>query len=294
MENIRSVVPVAATPTDQPRVIRFLASTTKVARDRGIIEAKAWNTDRFAKNPIFLFAHQHDQLPIGRVLKTEISADGLLADVEFAGEDQKNERAECVYRMFKSGFMNAVSVGFNVLKQRAPTDAERAEGAEWVATAAELLEISAVPVPADPDALAISRAVKDGTLRKSDIAFVRSNWGAIEGWTEAAKAAEAAMAAPTKIETKRALIDPYMGGDPEDGVVVAIGCASCGCIIAHCPACGKSFDEDEKPEEKPEEKPIPETPAAEAPVEKACSNKSNSTPPVAVCNFCIIEFSFYN
>jgi HK97 family phage prohead protease len=237
------------------RSIRFIASTDNVCRDRGIVETRGWDTAEFSKNPVFLWAHQADQIPLGRVVKTEVTPAGLVADVEFAGEAEKNDRAECVFRMFKAGFLSAVSVGFNVLEQRGPSAEERKAGAEWVATRTELLEISAVPVPADPDALAISRAIKDGTIREADARYMRS-LADIDGWKKNAKAVEDALAAsatetvaaPTTATSStaapaRALTDPYLG-DPAGGEVVAIVCASCGTHLAYCPSCGDSFESD--------------------------------------------------
>jgi HK97 family phage prohead protease len=144
------------------RSLTFIASTERVARDGDIIEVAGWDTKEFMRNPVFLWAHDNHSPPIGRVTKTrKIRSKGedrrLEIDVDFAGTDQNHDLAETVYRLYRDGFLNAVSVGFKVNGHRSPDDTEREKLGlgpfGHVITAAELLEVSAVPVPADPGAV---------------------------------------------------------------------------------------------------------------------------------------------
>ncbi len=148
------------------RVLRFIASTEEVARDGDIIRVTGWETERFEKNPVFLWGHRYDEPPIGRVIRIRKVArpkDGreprLEIDVEFAGLTQLHERAETVCLLYRDAFLNAVSVGFLPLEFQDLTDDQKKElglGA-WgrVIKRAELLEVSAVPVPADSGAVLI-------------------------------------------------------------------------------------------------------------------------------------------
>lgn len=126
--------------------IRFVASTEHVGRDGLVIEAAGWQLDAFRANPVVLWGHdyQGQRLPIG---KADVEVDGkrLMADVTF---DPGDEFAQQVERKYRTGFLNAVSVGWDT-KELAPSDGT---GASRV-TKAELLDISAVPVPGDPHAL---------------------------------------------------------------------------------------------------------------------------------------------
>jgi HK97 family phage prohead protease len=138
------------------RTLTFVASTEDVARDGDIIRADGWMLDEFLKNPVFLWAHNYDVPPIGKITgtrKVTTPNPALEIDVKFA----EHELAENVYTLYRDGFMAAVSVGFLVRAYAKPTDDEReALGLkEWgiIVTAAELLEVSAVPVPSDPGAL---------------------------------------------------------------------------------------------------------------------------------------------
>ena len=115
--------------------IRFIASTEGVKRDGKDLKATDWRMDNYKANPVVLWAHDYmgERLPIGRA---DATMDGarLLADVTF---DQGDEFARQVESKYRRGFLSAVSVGWNDEK----------------GGARDLLDISAVPVPADPQAL---------------------------------------------------------------------------------------------------------------------------------------------
>ncbi|WP_162141005.1 HK97 family phage prohead protease [Fodinicurvata sediminis] len=76
--------------------------------------------------------------------------------VEFAGAEV-NPRAEQALRLVRAGFLQAVSVGFLPLKSHQ----EEAPGGRSITVfdAVELLEVSLVPVPSNPQALALLRAL---------------------------------------------------------------------------------------------------------------------------------------
>lgn len=126
--------------------VRFVASTEDVARDGMVIEAAGWALDPYRANPVVLWAHDYSRAPIGKAM-VAIEGKRLMADVVF---DQGDDFAREVERKYREGFLNAVSVGWRTL--------EMAPGKEPRITRAELLDVSAVPVPADPMALAERQA----------------------------------------------------------------------------------------------------------------------------------------
>ena len=134
------------------RALTFVASTENVARDGDIIETDGWQTASYLKNPVFLWMHDPYVPPIGKALAVRVG-DTLDIDVEF----DHDEFADRIFGLYERGFLNAVSVGFLPMAHRKPDDEERAElklgpwGVVWTKT--ELLELSAVSVPADPGAL---------------------------------------------------------------------------------------------------------------------------------------------
>ncbi|MFJ2002172.1 HK97 family phage prohead protease [Streptomyces chartreusis] len=112
---------------------------------------------RFEANPVLGYGHSYwgrDGLPIGRSDKTWIDGEQLKMDLLF---DQEDDFARKVERKYRGGYMNAFSIGFDVWNI---ADDGTPEG--W-----ELFEVSAVPLPMDPNAV-----VESG--RENELALVRS------------------------------------------------------------------------------------------------------------------------
>ncbi len=147
--HIRGYCERAATPAEPGTAIRFVASTEKVARDGLIINADGWQLDNFRANPGFLWHHDYmgNRAPIGKVTQVEVDKKNrLIADVVF---DQGDQFAVDVERKYREGFMNAVSVGWDTQEIAPPRGADSAARV----LKAELLDISAVNIPGDPNAL---------------------------------------------------------------------------------------------------------------------------------------------
>jgi HK97 family phage prohead protease len=125
-----------------------VASTAGVDRDGEMIQVEAWNTDNFMKNPVVLFGHDYWSKPVGAVTSLSVADGKLVAHGIFA----RTEAGQEIRRLYDDGILKAVSVGF-IVRQR---DAAN----PLVITAAELLELSFVPVPANPDALSLAKMTK--------------------------------------------------------------------------------------------------------------------------------------
>jgi HK97 family phage prohead protease len=123
---------------------RVLASTNAVDRQGDVVDQGGWDLKNFLLNPVILWAHKYDELPVGKATKVQITSQGLELDFEFAPAEA-NAKAEEVRNCFEQGFLNAVSVGF-IPKERSGN----------TITKAELLEVSIVPVPANQEALRLA------------------------------------------------------------------------------------------------------------------------------------------
>lgn len=115
-----------------------VATTEGIDRDGEVIKVSGWNFDNYYKNPVLLWGHDYSSLPIGAV--TELITEG--GQVVARGVFAKSEFAQEVRSLYDDGFLKTVSVGFIPYERN---------GA--VITKAELLELSFVSVPANPDAL---------------------------------------------------------------------------------------------------------------------------------------------
>jgi hypothetical protein len=138
------------------RTISYIFSNAQVARDNHTIAADAWDLTNFRRNPIFLFAHDADQPPIGRVTDIGSRAGLLVGDVQYA-DAETYPFADTIFRLVKGRYLNAVSTSWIPRAWKISPDRARAGGMDF--SAVELLEISQVPLPAVPGALATARSV---------------------------------------------------------------------------------------------------------------------------------------
>src|SRR3972149_1311239 len=132
-----------------------IASTSTIDRQGESIDQAGWELDAYRKNPVILWAHRYDMLPVGVAEELIVDERGLVINGRFAKEDA-NPFAQQVRRLYEDGILSTVSVGF-IPKERNGN----------VITRSELLELSFVPVPANPEALSLLAAVKgaDDTLK---------------------------------------------------------------------------------------------------------------------------------
>ena len=145
-ELIRRHVAHRAEPSADDRTIRFVASTTDLDRHDTVI-AQDWKLDNFSRNPVFLWQHQSNSPPVGRVDLWESGDTKSMATVRFASTPFADE----VYELYKGEFLNAVSVGFAVGDYKFVGDT-------IVMTSNELYELSAVTLPGNANAIAEGRA----------------------------------------------------------------------------------------------------------------------------------------
>lgn len=153
----RTATIARATGADaEARRVTFIASDETVDRYGDIIRVEGWELVNFKRNPVLLFGHNSRDLPIGRVPEVKVEGKRLLATAEFRPEGD-NAFTDDVWKALQSGFLNAVSVGFlpTVEPKIIRDEDDRFAGFEFVGQ--ELLELSVVPVPANPAALALAR-----------------------------------------------------------------------------------------------------------------------------------------
>lgn len=154
------------------RILTIRGSDETPDRHGDIVTVDGWKTGDFQKNPVFLSQHKSWNNPIGRVVKVwkELNDTGapgnksLMFRVFFPTKDV-SEEADNTFKMYKSGMMNSVSVGFRALKARIPQDLEReALGMKdfgVIFLEQELYELSAVSIPANSNANQVKSLEKD-------------------------------------------------------------------------------------------------------------------------------------
>jgi len=157
---------IAKTDIDsEERTVTAVISTNTVDRDAEILLPKGIELENYLKNPVVLFGHNYSGLPVGKALWVKKGTKSIKAKVKFADTDMGNE----IYELFKGGYLNAFSVGFSAQEGHAPKPEEIKKNPEWanarfIFDKWELLEFSAVPVPANPEALATAVKSKSVTM----------------------------------------------------------------------------------------------------------------------------------
>lgn len=143
------------------------AATEGVKGDGIDLPMSGARLDRYRANPILGYGHRYysrDDLPIGCGENVRVDGQRLMVDLQF---DQSDEFARKCEEKMRRGYLNAVSIGFDVLGWR------DGKGSYWsggVAEAWELTEISVVPVPMDAEAVvAGGRALRGELLGALDL-----------------------------------------------------------------------------------------------------------------------------
>jgi HK97 family phage prohead protease len=97
----------------------------------------------FWKNPVLLPAHDYKAVPIGTVTSINMTGDGMRVRWRWNADDEQGGRYK---RAWDGGFLRALSIGFRPL-QTSPNAFGGYDFHKW-----ELLEISVVAIPANPEA----------------------------------------------------------------------------------------------------------------------------------------------
>jgi HK97 family phage prohead protease len=164
----RQLHPAASIPPDTEantaNTIDFRSSDSTLDRYQEVITAAGWKLETYRKNPVVQNAHNYSSLAdtIGRSIITEVRGDHLFQRVQFAVNE--NPMAKLAYGLYKGGFLNAVSVGFIPLRWE---NGSKELGYRRKYLEQELLEVSAVSIPANPNALTL--AVKAGAVEIGEL-----------------------------------------------------------------------------------------------------------------------------
>ncbi|HEY8065610.1 MAG TPA: phage major capsid protein [Methylosinus sp.] len=215
----RLIADAAPTSSTSSRTISFTFATPNIARDGHRIMPGAWQSRghdglmNFRASPVFLWAHDMTQPPVGKV-SSLAEKDGFLRGVVTFAE---TPFAEEIFQLYGGGFMRGASVSWIPVESKRGAGPNREPGALDF-TKVELLEISAVPVGCDPDALAEARGLgltlsslgawADQAAHASNVTL-RENALAL---TRALSTAANVSASPSTIETRRAYAQAKRGG----------------------------------------------------------------------------------
>jgi uncharacterized protein len=176
INHVRVQLAVSATPDNADAdVLHVRASDQTMDRYHEVISASGWRLENYRRNPVIQNAHQYGDIifTIGRAENTWVSGNALLQIWRFASNE--NPFAKIARDLYRGGFLQAASVGFLPLKwEDGPPGSAGTAGPGSAAAGfrrryleQELLEVSAVGIPANPNALTLAYA--QGAIQKSDL-----------------------------------------------------------------------------------------------------------------------------
>ncbi len=146
-----SAVDVRVVDSKQRR-LGIVISTEAEDRDGDIIEVAGWDLTNYRRNPVVLFAHDYRSPAVGKAISVvkDTVGQALRSVVEFA----PTEMGRQLFELYAGKYMRAWSVGFlpkESVRRRETEDGYTGRGVRF--RRQELLEYSAVPVPANAEAL---------------------------------------------------------------------------------------------------------------------------------------------
>lgn len=133
----------------------FVLSNGNIDRDFDIVNPDGWDLSEFRKNPVVLWSHEMDELPVAKSLAEYVENGQLIGKCQFANREL-SERSYMIGQMYKHGYLNAVSCGFRATEYSFAEEPNRPLGVNFEKQI--LWEYSCCTVPANPDALIKAKA----------------------------------------------------------------------------------------------------------------------------------------
>jgi HK97 family phage prohead protease len=157
---LRTVIPfVMKSLNEDARTMEFIGSTATEDRYGDSITQAGWVLENFLKCPVVPWGHNYNEPPVAKALEVGLRDGNLAFKAQFATAEEY-AFADTIFKLYKGGYLRAFSVGFR------PIEYEGNWEDGYVFTKCELLEVSCVTVPANPEALVL--AFGDGTLSEND------------------------------------------------------------------------------------------------------------------------------
>lgn len=144
---------------------KVVASDETVDRVGETIKIDAWDLKNYLKNPIILFGHKYSDMDdvVWKATKIYVENNALIVEWIFAWTKSWQQ----LRQLYEEWILKTVSVWF-IVKER---DASNSK----IITKAELLELSFVPVPCNPNALSLNKDVLDAMIENGMIKEMDEN-----------------------------------------------------------------------------------------------------------------------
>jgi hypothetical protein len=141
-------------------------------RQGEVVRVDGINSKDYEANPLLCWQHDYTLPPIGKCESLKRVGDALVAKFIFA-ERPDNHPTDCewlpdvAFDLYQQGAMNGFSIGFVPVEIRHATNADRerwGDETQRIIGKCNLLEVSAVTLPANPEAVSV--LVSKGMLQR--------------------------------------------------------------------------------------------------------------------------------
>lgn len=147
---------------EEARTVDFVFSDNSVDRYGEIVDQASWDVKNYEKNPVILWGHNPSEaqnvIGTGGNIRLNQSGKSLIT-AQFDDDDH----ASLIFNKIKKGILRTVSAGFIPHTLEFENDVP-------VLKDNELLEVSVVAIPANPNAIALD--YKAGEMKKKDAEFL--------------------------------------------------------------------------------------------------------------------------
>lgn len=144
----------------ETHTLRMVASTQDPDRHGDVVVQSGVQLDNFLSNPVILNSHRYNDIEdvLARGENVEIKGKGAKSrlEMDWVFAVNENPKAKIAFYLYAEGFLNASSIGFIPKKFKTNKDGttDYYTITEW-----ELLEVSAVSVPANARALVKAKGI---------------------------------------------------------------------------------------------------------------------------------------
>ena len=129
--------------------IEAIIASDSLDRHGDILDIAGLDLTKYKANPVVAWAHKYDEPAIAQTVKITKSDGKVVARMKFAIAEY--DFARTIYNLYKGGYMRAFSIGFIAL------EIDDTDFPTFVYTKSEMLEYSAVLIPANADALMLAK-----------------------------------------------------------------------------------------------------------------------------------------
>lgn len=163
MNEIRKAFGADITIEEGERAVVAKISTRIVDRDGEVLMPMGCNTKEYEVNPVVFWNHDY-AMPVGKCVAIRRADEAIYAKTIFASRPENHPEGEewlpdTLFSLYQQGVLKAFSIGCQITEARNPTkkdmddygDACRRVVSKW-----KLFEYSAVPLPANQEAVALA------------------------------------------------------------------------------------------------------------------------------------------